>query len=840
MFASAVRNAAPSAELKTDDPQEVTRQQEIEMGRFLSGMLKGAGPLFQKMLQGLPTAGMPDELKEALEDMKSNLAAIPENIVKAQLLGMIDRSAGKISRIEVDRALGAASVGQTFLCRMYGPDLPAEGKDVVVKLLKPDVRNRMMRERNLMLSCAEETDKSGGMKATYEGQLKRIEEELDLTIEARNVKLGEVYDKAVSKKRQEKGLGDSVTSMKLDELVAPTVNSMVLEKAKGTTLDKYLKNSKKELKELLKPWLQTDDSGEIVVENGLMKLELKDDPQLDDVIEARLKLTEMITSMEKRQEYLCLLANKWVSEGVFKEGFYHGDLHAGNIMIDDDGLTVIDFGNATKMDEDQQVEVTRMVAAAAVGDMEGFRKGLHGLLDPKFESLFKEKYDELGNMLKEVFSLGDLNSSGPRVAVALLKAQEMGLEVPSAIFNFSQCQLRLQNAIDEINEQIIEMRKMSKSMAGLISRPELHKGAADIINPVMDYIGGAVIPFEMALEPGEQLYWNEYSALRDAMMYNDCMEEEIHADRLMKDLNDFERHIYIDFSRVDQKKVHDFCENVRTEWEAIKKAPENTELREAAVKTIKEQSDIVRGRLILGGLPEQLLTFINIAKGNEDDIFEEYISGIEKALERFSEMDKKYREYKAKAGDEKTPKEELKAQRDEFLQLFDPHLKNRRLLNDFNVERLKELRKDDSEAIDKLVAKISSEHEDIGMELTEKYSEYNTALAGYKKDMAEFKRKKEAGEDNSEEYKRLLQYDLTKMEEEILLLINTAVHKDVLNMASAAKDMAEFGEPKNFVGIMCGVIGDNIHESLKRLGFWTSYKYDKKFRQMPVDKNDGE
>ena len=117
----------------------------------------------------------------------------------------------------------------------------------------------MMREKDVMLFCARMTDKDsrtnenkrrkeenvkrrqqgkaelemlpeikeedkGGMQMTYEGQLERIEEELDLTIEARNVELGKIYDEYTDE------ASSKAVSMKLNTLVAPTTNSMVLEK----------------------------------------------------------------------------------------------------------------------------------------------------------------------------------------------------------------------------------------------------------------------------------------------------------------------------------------------------------------------------------------------------------------------------------------------------------------------------------------------------------------------------------------------------------------------------------------------------------------------------------
>ena len=146
---------------------------------------------------------------------------------------------------------------------------------------------------------------------------------------------------------------------------------------------------------------------------------------------------------------------------MFEEGFYHGDPHDGNIMISDEKLTVIDFGNCTKLDEDQQLHITRMMAAACIGDMKTFRHGFHMLLRPEFEDLYREKREELGRIFTQILSLGNRRSSGPRIAVALLEAQKLGLEIPSAVFNFSQGQMRLQNAIDNMNRQIEETQAVA-------------------------------------------------------------------------------------------------------------------------------------------------------------------------------------------------------------------------------------------------------------------------------------------------------------------------------------------------------------------------------------------
>lgn len=455
MIASVIRDA------KADTDGNLFESSEAQ-GTYLGAIFKGAGPLLQKMLQGMPLEGVPVNLRSAFDAVKSNLLPIPQEIVEAQLLSMVERSNGAVTRIEVEKALGAASVGQAFLCKIYGPSLSSDGKEVVIKLLRPDVRNRMMREKAFMLDCAQRTDTDGGMRKTYEGQLERIEEELDLTIEARNVGLGQIYNK--SRKPNEET--DSVSSMKLNTLIMPTTNSMVIEKSPGTTVDKYVTSLKEEIRTELEPLCVKNAQGEITLgRKGEYLIDINENNFLK-AGKIRADLTKQLESAMKRQKHLVILAEKWVQEGLFGEGFYHGDLHAGNIMIDDDCATVIDFGNATQLSEEQKGYVTRMMSAAFIGDYKLFCAGYHALMhkDEATEAYYKSREAEFKKVIKEVLSFGDGNSTGQRIGVALIRAQELGLELPAAIFNFSQCQLRLQNTVEDLNKQIIGMQAALKQI----------------------------------------------------------------------------------------------------------------------------------------------------------------------------------------------------------------------------------------------------------------------------------------------------------------------------------------------------------------------------------------
>lgn len=386
-------------------------------GARLGAMLKGTGPIMQKMLQGFNTTNMDPEMKIALDDMKDSLASIHPNVVEAHLLDMVERSQGEVTNITVERSLGAASVGQAFLCNMTLRDGTKE--ECVIKLLRPDVQNRAFREKALFVEASKEVP---GMEVTFGGQLNRIMEELDLTLEAANVKKGAVYDG---------GLGGAIESMKLSPLIEPTQNTMVLEKAPGTTLASYVKSTHAQIEKILEGAGGTEDLGSI--------------------LERKQALETLYKDVKQRQQHLATLSAAWVNEGVFGAGFYHGDLHAGNIMTDTDKMTVIDFGNATSLNKDQQGCVTRLMCGACIANTKMFLKAYQELLSPEGKELFAAKNTEIRQTVDDIMQYGGTSQTGQRIAVVLTKLQNLGLELPAPIYNFSHCQIRLQGALDSVN-----------------------------------------------------------------------------------------------------------------------------------------------------------------------------------------------------------------------------------------------------------------------------------------------------------------------------------------------------------------------------------------------------
>ena len=424
------------------------KKRKLKVGaNYFGGLIMGAGPLFQKMMQGLPEEELPEEVRMALADVKSNLTPIPERVVKSRFNAMIENSQGMITKIEVLKNLGAATVGQTFRCRMYGPTLPKEGKNMVIKLLRADVQNRMKRESKVMLECAKATDP--GMYETYLGQLGIYTKELDFRVEAENIKAGMIYNNRFT----------DVESENINGIVSPTVNTLVLEEAPGSTLVDILVDAQKVRRDVR---YDLSVKGKLHGKEHIYDYIKYQSSDLDKVIAGKNKLLDKVSELIKKRDILSNMCNVWVEEALFKSGYYHADLHAGNMLINDSKVTMIDFGNAVKFDDNQQTAITQMMTAAAARKADLFFASFNLLLDmenEKFAEFYnEEKQEQVKAAFREILDMGEDGEAGERISAALIRAQELGVKLPPAIYNFSQGQLRLQKSINDINKMISEIK----------------------------------------------------------------------------------------------------------------------------------------------------------------------------------------------------------------------------------------------------------------------------------------------------------------------------------------------------------------------------------------------
>ncbi len=423
----------------------------------LGAMLKGAGPVLQKIFQGLDGPGLPQDLRIACQDMKSRLAPIPPDIVEANLLDMVNSSNGRIRNIEVISSLGAASVGEAFRCRITNQN--GQTRECVIKILRPDAANRVQREKPIFEKAAA---KVPGMSGTFRGQMEGILEELDFGIEAGNAKLGTVYNKPFD------GQDRRIQSVNVVEDIPPKSNSMAMEMAPGTTLDGFLRDTREEIERMGKDLGRSEEFNA----QGQREYVTYDVPEtrLNELAPVKLRLQELYDQAEARHKQLTALADVWVTEGIFGEqGFFHGDLHAGNIMSDGKQLTVIDFGNATKLSQEQQCAVMTMIVATTTRQSDKFVDSFRAMLPPQAQAVFDGKKQQILESVRVIMKKGNLGDTGGRIAAILSEIQRNGVEIPHAIFNFSSSQIRLANSINEMITLMSHIREEMRAIDTLRS-----------------------------------------------------------------------------------------------------------------------------------------------------------------------------------------------------------------------------------------------------------------------------------------------------------------------------------------------------------------------------------
>ncbi|GEM_PF-1283845 len=426
----------------------------------LGAMLKGGGPLLHKLLQNFNMPGIDPDFRTALDDMKSNLAPIEPSFVQAQLLQIVNNSKGAIQNIKIDKALGAASVAQTFLVTVTPTDPNQAPYKAAVKIIRPDVKVRTEREVEHFKLAAEGIP---GMKESYLGLYSQYQKEFDLRLEAENIAKGaEVYNDGVDETR--------MSSVGLVEGVAPSANALIMKLAPGESLDVYLGNMKARLEELRS----------------------REPKSFAELLQYKLDLRALYQELHDANKSLGTVANKWLNKAIFtSQGFFHGDLHAGNMMIqrkdpnDPESvahISLIDYGNATALTKEQTDAIFKVNVACVFGGVyehditedkkqlvdtkttDMFVAGLKGLLPPeelaKFEANEKHLRDDV---IRPILLRGSASEMGDRMTVLLTHLQREGIAIPGPIMNFAQSQMRLNGAMTDLEALLVGADALLKS-----------------------------------------------------------------------------------------------------------------------------------------------------------------------------------------------------------------------------------------------------------------------------------------------------------------------------------------------------------------------------------------
>ena len=405
-FAAAMRYAQ-NFDFGDKEGEELDSAKKAAVNKFTGAILKGTSPLLQKMMQGLPK-DVVGKFADALEDMKANLAPIPRKVVQAHLMRIIDESNGKIKSIELEKSLGAASVGEAFLCRFKVrkshkkimkdnsaeniknggpkkiPELDEKGQpkfidtwqdeELVVKIMRHDAEARVEREAKLFTAAAK---KIPGMDKTWEGQLKQYMTEFDFTTEAQNINVGQkLYDMSNDKLNQNnpmRVIAPDLESMKISKLVPPKKDVLIADLVYGRTLDAFFKKETNEIRNAVSSVFERDPAtkrirwidepvidpktNEPVLDPVTKKVKtvkvpvVKADIPATAIANVKTWITSNYGSIQQAQDMIIQASKVWFHEALLGKGRFHGDAHSGNLMVSNGRITFIDFGNLYRLNK---------------------------------------------------------------------------------------------------------------------------------------------------------------------------------------------------------------------------------------------------------------------------------------------------------------------------------------------------------------------------------------------------------------------------------------------------------------------------------------------------------
>lgn len=351
----------------------------------LAAVLQNAGPSLQKFFQLLGRESSSAELTAVSTQLLSSVRPVPFAKIKALIEADQGKPLSQLYRSFDEKAFKAGTVGQVHKA------VTVDGRETVVKVLRPGIRKEMTDELDLLLKL---TDGNAPSHTLISEAKKSFLAELDLTAEANNFRRATTMYADSSK-------GLAVPEV-IDE-VPPTQNVLTLEKVRGATLD-----------------------GSAAV-----------DPRV-------------------RAAALQAVTDKWF-EKAMTTGFFHGDLHPGNVMLmphlENPAVpylaTYLDFGAVGELSLAQRRGIMLLYAAADEGNTDHVLRAL----ETAFAQIPPDKREELSRQIAAILA-APAKLTAEKLNEIIGMALKSGMKLDQNVVMFSRTTFFLSRELDRVNAEV--------------------------------------------------------------------------------------------------------------------------------------------------------------------------------------------------------------------------------------------------------------------------------------------------------------------------------------------------------------------------------------------------
>lgn len=277
-------------------------------GERLAKALVDLGPSYVKLGQSLATRAdiVGEEIAADLSKLQDNVPAFPFDAVKSQIEKELGRPLTEVFTSFDQKPVAAASIAQVHFAKT------PEGEEVAVKVLRPDVEERFAKDLSLFRHLAYLAERALPMMrrlkpiAVVEVFAKSVALEMDLRMEA-----------AAASELRQNFKEDSRFRVPSIDWSRTSRRVMTQEKILGTRIDRVTDLQRK-----------------------------------GHDLDALLQCASEIFFLQ-----------------VFRDGFFHADMHPGNMFVDDKGVLIpVDFGIMGRLDAATRYYLADMMIGFLTGD----------------------------------------------------------------------------------------------------------------------------------------------------------------------------------------------------------------------------------------------------------------------------------------------------------------------------------------------------------------------------------------------------------------------------------------------------------------------------------------